>query len=45
MGTVAIAVGSPTPWNMLRSSAKTVERIAKFRRDFKTYLYNFAYPS
>ena len=44
MGTRAFAVGAPTLWNMLPSSVKSVENIAKFRRHLKTYLYNLAYP-
>ena len=44
MGTRAFAVGAPTLWNMLHSSVKSVENIAKFRRHLKTYLYNLAYP-
>ena len=44
MGTRAFAVGAPTLWNMLPSSVKSVENIAKFRRRLKTYLYNLAYP-
>ena len=44
MGTRAFAVGAPTLWNMLPSSVKSVEKIAKFRRHLKTYLYNLAYP-
>ena len=38
IGTRAIAAGSPTPWNMLPSSATTVEHLAQFRRHLKTYL-------
>jgi len=34
-------VGAPTLWNMLPSSVKSVENIAKFRRHLKTYLCNF----
>ena len=44
MGTRAFAVGAPTLWNMLPSSVKSFENIAKFRRHLKTYLYNLAYP-
>ena len=36
MGTRAFAVGAPTLWNMLPSSVKSVENIAKFRRHLKT---------
>ena len=32
------AVGVPTLWNMLHSSVKSVENIAKFRHHLKTYL-------
>ena len=44
IGTRAFAVGAPSLWNMLPSSVKSIENIAKFRRHLKTYLYNVVYP-
>ena len=44
IGTRDFAVGVSTLWNMLPSSVKSVENIAKFHRRLKTYLYNLAYP-
>ena len=44
IGTRVFAVGAPTLWNMLPSSVKSVENIAKCCRHLKTYLYNLAYP-
>ena len=44
IGTSASAVDVSTLWNMLLTSVKSVENIAKSRRHFKTYLYNLAYP-
>ena len=43
IGTRAFAVGVPTLWNMLPSSAKSVGNIAKFCHHSKTDLYNLAY--
>ena len=40
----AFAVGAPTFWDMLTSSVKSVENIAKFHRHVKIYFYNLAYP-
>ena len=43
IGTRSFAVGAPTLWNMLPSSVKSVENIAKFCCHLKTYLCNLAY--
>ena len=42
-GTRASAVVVPNLWKMLLTSVKSVDNIAKFRRHFKTYVYNLAY--
>ena len=34
-----------SPWNMLPSSVKSIEKIAKFHQCIETYHYDLAYPS
>ena len=41
--TRTFSAATPTLWNMLPSSVRSVENIAKFRSHLKTYLHNFAY--